>query len=355
MRQHLTRLACAATCVLSFGALGLSAAQAQIPPEAEAPAKEAPAKEAPPPKAEASPAAKGVKAPIKKRRTIRAKARSKAGKITRLNKKKWKAKKSRYPSRRPKADPALMKIPALGQIPFEEGERLVFKMRMLNAEAADVILGVGKRTELMGRYVVPLVGWVRSSDFLSKFYPIDDKVATTVEETSFLPIQTDFTINENGKHMRYISVFDKTEKELRSTRVKVDKKKKEHLLRRQHTPVADMFDGLSMMYALRRMELKAGMKFAFYAWDGHRERFVEMQVAGQERVWTPAGWFETMKVDIQTTITGGFVKKADLDKPTQKGSIWIGLDPNRTPVKLASPTKLGEASAILVKRYKEKV
>ncbi|MFN3202456.1 MAG: DUF3108 domain-containing protein [Bradymonadia bacterium] len=332
-----------AAALLAFA--GVASAQEKAPEPAKIPA-DSPVK------------AKGKKVPMLKAKPVSSKVKGKKikvkpGKKGHIVSKKSKKRANRYPHRRPKTSPEQMKIPAMGQIPFEPGERLVFKVRMLNAEAADVILGVGAPYELMGRNVVPLVGWMRSSEFLAKFYPIDDKVSVLVEESNFLPLKTDFEIKENGKDLRYLSVYDPKKSVVRSTRVKNGDKV--HPLRRTHNYVAGPYDALSMLFALRRMDLKPGMKFSFYAWDGRRERFVTISVDKQEKVWTPAGWFETHKIDIETKITGGFIKKADLDKAPQKGTLWLGLDPHRTPVKLSSPTKLGEASAVLVKQYKEKV
>lgn len=340
---------------LAFATQAMAQDKAAPPGDAAKPAEKAASKAA----TSAEKGKDGAEKAAKKPRVIKGKrARIKGKKLRPVGErikaaKAARARRNKYPHRRPKIFAESLKVPEVGKIPFEEGERLVFKVRMLNAEALDVMLGVGKRVKSKsGSMVVTLKGWLKSSDFLSKFYPVNDELTTSVYEDTFLPLRTDFRINENGKNMRYVSIFDQKEEEVRSARTK---KGSDRELRRKHYAVAPLYDGLSMMYALRRMELKPGMKFSFYGWDGRRERLVDVEVEGQERVWTPAGWFETMKVNLKTRITGGFIKKPDLDKPMQKGTIWIGLDPHRTPVKLSSPTKLGDASAVLVKQYKEKV
>ena len=59
------------------------------------------------------------------------------------------------------------------------------------------------------------------------------------------------------------------------------------------------------------------------------------------------------RFQIQTTPPGAtiFVDRKDLEMAPQKGSAWIGLDPERTPVKVLTPTKLGDATGLLVKRF----
>ncbi len=103
------------------------------------------------------------------------------------------------------------------------------------------------------------------------------------------------------------------------------------------------------------MDLEAGQSFQYYVWDGRRERLVTIEAKGIEKVWTPIGWYQARRVDVSSRVTGGFIKKKALDAEPKRGHAWFGLDPHRTPVKLVTPTKLGDAEALLVRRYVEKV
>lgn len=268
--------------------------------------------------------------------------RAKANKKTRADKR------QKWPVRRPKQRPK--SPPKLGDVPFQEGERLAFKIRMLGAEAGEAVLAVGKRTRVAGRSVVPLVAFLRSSDFLSKFYPIDNKLVVVVDERTFQPLKTDFFIRENGNSIDYHTTFDQRARWVKSTRRKDGK-----TLDRNFTPAGAVYEALSSVYGARRMDLKAGQAFQYYIWDGRKERLVTIEARGIEKVWTPSGWYDAMRVDVSSTITGGFIKADMLDTPAKKGSAWFGLDPHRTPVKLVTPTKLGDAEAMLVRRYVEEV
>ncbi len=263
-------------------------------------------------------------------------------------KKKRANKRQKWPVRRPKAKPK--KPPKLGNVPFQEGERLAFKIRMLGADAGEAVLAVGKRTKVNGRSVVPLVAFLRSSDFLSKFYPVDNKLVVVVDEKTFQPLKTDFYIRENGKAIDYHTTFDQRARWVKSTR-----KKNGKTLKRNFTPAGAVYEALSSVYGARRMDLQPGQVFQYYVWDGRKERLVTITAKGVEKVWTPSGWYDAMRLDVSSTITGGFIKSKLLDTPAKTGSAWFGLDPHRTPVKLVTPTKLGDAEAMLVRRYVEKV
>jgi hypothetical protein len=255
-------------------------------------------------------------------------------------------KRQRWPENRPKQ--AILKAPKLGSVPFLEGERLQFDIKMLGAKAGECILAVGQRRREGKVGVVEFAAFLRSSEFLSKFYPINDTLKVMVDERTFLPITSTFEISENGSSIEYLTDFQQDRKLLLSDRYKNGRR-----VSRNHTAADSIYEALSSIYAARRLDLKAGLKFQYYVWDGRRERLVDIEVGKDERIWTPVGWFDTTKVEISTVITGGFVKKDELEGSRKKGYAWFAKDPNRTPVKLSTPTKLGDAEAVLVRRWIE--
>jgi hypothetical protein len=254
-----------------------------------------------------------------------------------------------WPVKRPETPRHPLQVPAMGTIPFPQGERLQYKVNMLGIDAGEVMLGVGNRSKLGSVPVVPLVGWVRSSAALAKFYPIHDRLEVLVDERTFLPVRVDFKIDEQGNRVEYETVYNQAGKFILTTR----KRSGEKDLVRNFTPAREVFDAMSSIYAARRMNLTPGLAFSYYVWDGRRERLISVKVVGQEKVWTEVGWFDTMRVDLVARVTGGFIDKKDLDGAEQKGSAWIGLDPQRTPVKVLTPTRLGDATGVLVRRFIE--
>lgn len=257
-----------------------------------------------------------------------------------------KVKRQKWPVKRPAVTP---EPPELGPMPFPPGERLVFKVNMLGSEAGEVMLMTGEPSTLNGRTVLPLAGHVRSSEFLTKFYPVEDRLLVLVDEKTFVPLKTDFFINENGKKLSYHTLFDQRNRLIVSTRDKQGKK-----LQRNFTTGGVAFEALSSVYAARRLDLKPGLEFQYFVWDGRRERLVDIKVTKIEKVWTPAGWFEAHRVDIVSRVTGGFIKMKDIeDQEPKRGSAWFATDEHRTPVKVTTPTKLGQAEGLLVRRFVE--
>jgi len=275
------------------------------------------------------------------------KAKPRTVKAPKVGKKSTKRKKRRYPTNRPKR--ALKPAPPLGKIPFPLGERLAYKVNLLNAHSGTVTLKVGQRGTYQGKKVVELSGFIQSSPFLENFYPIRDSLSVLVDEVNFLPMKSEFFLNEKGRNITFISAYDPQTKVIDWKQKRVAKGKT-YMRKAQHTPPVHIYESLSSLYALRRIDLKPGLNFEQYVWDGKRERLIEVTVLGEERVLTDLGWFETYKVELSSVITGGIVTKRLLQQAPVKGTAWVAKDANRTPVKLITPTRLGQAEAVLVQR-----
>ncbi|MEE2758091.1 MAG: DUF3108 domain-containing protein [Myxococcota bacterium] len=257
------------------------------------------------------------------------------------------SKRQKWPTRRPKKLKGI--LPKIGPAPYESGERLVFKIQMFGSHAGNVILAVGDKTEQNGRTQTPFVGFMRSSEFLNKFYPVENRLVVLADSKTLLPTKTDFFVRENGKAIDYHTEFNHKKRLLNSLKLKNGKRQK-----RNFTPATDIHEPLGSVYAVRRMDLKPGDRFQRYIWDGRKERLIDCKVVGVETVTTDAGVFETLRIEITTRVSGGFIKRSVLNNPIRKGTIWIANDRWRTPVKMIAPTKLGNAEAVLIRRYVEK-
>ena len=260
---------------------------------------------------------------------------------------KVKARRKRYPTKRPKRE--LKAPPPLGKIPFPLGERLTFKVNLLNAHAGTVTLKVGQRGSFQERKVVELSGFIQSSPFLENFYPIRDSLVVLADEVSFLPVKSDFFLNEQKRDVKYRSEYTAGSGEIKWSQ---ERRLKGKLFKRRyvHKAPGPIYESLSSLYALRRLELKVGLSFEQYVWDGKRERLVEAKVVGEERILTDLGWFDTYRIEVSTVITGGIVSRRLLKQPPVKGTAWVAKDAHRTPVKLRTPTRLGEAEAVISAR-----
>ena len=291
------------------------------------------------------------KAPqVKKSRRAKYKAKKKRKlkrrKVRRARSAKRKGKKrtvrQRWPTKRPKVT---LDLPPIGPAPYSTGERLFFKLEMFGTAAGEVALVVGKTSTVGGREAQELVGFIRGSEFLNKFYPVNNRLDALVDSKTMLPLRSNFFIREKGGKSDYHTVFDHKKRLIRSIRLKKEKK-----LYRNFSQFTNIYESLGSIYGVRRMDLKVGMTFNYYIWDSRKERLISVAVVGEERVQTDAGWFDTLRLDVSAQITGGFMRNKMLKAPIRRGSLWLAKDRYRTPVKVLTPTKLGDATATLIRR-----
>jgi hypothetical protein len=261
--------------------------------------------------------------------------------------KKRRKKRRRFPKNRPKR--ALKNPPPLGKIPFPLGEQLTFKVNMLNAHSGTVVLKVGRRGKYRGHSVVEVSGFVRSSPFLENFYPIRDSLSVLVDEQTFTPLKSDFFLKEKDRQIEYHSEFHQEKKQIDWKKKRLVKGK-ERVSKLKYSTPDSIYNVLSSLYALRRLPLAVGLSFEQYVWDGQRERLILVEVIGEEKVLTDMGRFDAYKIKIKGTMTGGIISRRTLKRPPENGFIWIAKDAYRTPLRAVTPTKLGQAEAVLSAR-----
>jgi hypothetical protein len=190
------------------------------------------------------------------------------------------------------------------------------------------------------------------SPFLENFYPIRDSLSVLVDEVSFLPMKSEFFLNEQKRKITFVSEYEADNTVIKWQQSKEVKGKAQKRSYTHKAPSA-IYESLSSLYALRRLTLKPGLEFERYVWDGKRERLIGVKVLGEERILTDLGWFDTYKVELSSVITGGIVSRRLLRQAPVKGTAWVAKDAAKTPVKLMTPTRLGEAEAIITQRSVE--
>jgi hypothetical protein len=103
-----------------------------------------------------------------------------------------------------------------------------------------------------------------------------------------------------------------------------------------------VLDALSTLYYLRAARLAPGDRFCFDLVANRRFWRLEGTVAGRtERVETPAGRFETLRIDATTR------RKDRPQDPPRPLHLWFGTDARKLPVAMVSEVDVGPVSATL--------
>ncbi len=233
-----------------------------------------------------------------------------------------------------------------GTVAFGVGEELTYtasySAAIVSADVATVTLRVDAET-MDGVPCFRVSGRGQTKPFFSVFFKMDDLYTSWIGQTEFRPLQATANIREGGYRYESKTVFNW----LANLAYTYGKNLKNGFTRGGTKQVVPGdFDPLGHFYALRRSGLE-GMKI------GERKRInlvlidtvktVEFQLLGREIIDSPAtGRVRCLKFTCQ--LASG---EAQQFSGGDSFLIWISDDPNKIPVYLETPIRVGSVSVAL--------
>lgn len=209
-------------------------------------------------------------------------------------------------------------------------ERLEFQLKWLGLKAGTSTMEV----ERLDEDSVRIVSTTTSADWVSIFYPVEDRVESLLEESSeWYPVYYRLKTREGGSRKDKEVVFHHSEGKAEYT----DHLKKEN---KTFEVPEGIFDPLSALYLIRTRELVVGSSSFVPVFDSKRVWSVEVKVLKKERIKVPAGSFDTVLVKPLLKSEGIFSRKGDI-------YIWLTDDEKRMPVKVKSKVVVGSIVAEL--------
>jgi hypothetical protein len=217
---------------------------------------------------------------------------------------------------------------------FAPGEKLTYDISWSNILRAGIaVMDVKEGRMIEGRRTYQFASTTHSVGMVHAFYPVQDTVVSEVdaEHTSSLS----FSLKEShGKRKREREMtFDH---EANKVKVIVNKGTPEIY------PVPEgVLDALSSLYYLRtRQDFSKEKPIIMDVHDSGKTWAVEIQTLGKEKISTPAGEFNTIKVKTYPKYEGVFMHKGEI-------FIWLTDDTRKIPVLMKSTISIGSIVATL--------
>ena len=211
---------------------------------------------------------------------------------------------------------------------FAPGETLTYEISWSKIVTAGIAVMEVKEERLPnGRKVFRFVATSRSVGLVDKFYPVNDRVESLFDPR--IRQSLSFSINEShGKRRRRRSLtFDHAGRTVVST-VNDDPPK-------TMTIPDGVQDALSSLFYLRTMkDFTIGKSHVIKVNDSGKNWSVEVFTLGREKVKTPAGEFNTIKVKTFPRYEGVFMNKGEI-------FIWLTDDSRKIPVLMKSMISIG--------------
>jgi uncharacterized protein DUF3108 len=214
---------------------------------------------------------------------------------------------------------------------FQPGESLTYTATWSDtAKLGTAVMEVKAERLSDGREVLRLSSTSHTEGAMGKLYPLGDVVQSVFDPETMQSLS--FSVHETqGKKVRRRNMeFDHEHKT--ATVKKNDDPAKTF-------PIPDQVqDNLSSVYFLRtREDFTVGKPIKFETFDGEKSVLIEVQVLGREKVKTPAGEFDAIKVK---AYKGFLMSEGEI-------FIWLTDDVRKIPVIIKSTLKIGSIMFML--------
>ena len=224
-----------------------------------------------------------------------------------------------------------------GQIPFQPGEELVYRIRWSFIPAGTAVLKVLNPEIIKGQSAQHFSVMVKSNRFVDNFY----KVRTRIDGWTDMAVTHSLLYKKKqreGRHRRDVMVtFDWDTNQTRYIdyfRGKI----------RSATLMPGTFDPFSAVYYFRTLTIKKDDEIIYPVSDGKKCVLGRGRVVKREKINIRGITYNTWVVVPEIKHLGGVFKKSK----TAKIRFWITADHRRLPVKIASKVIVGRFIAELV-------
>ena len=189
----------------------------------------------------------------------------------------------------------------------------------------------------------PLPSWhatveVHSTGIVSRLYKVEDVYSSTFQNGPLCSEQILKVIHEGSRHREIQIEF---QRQRRMSVLKETDLAKNKLVRQAENPIPPCaFDVVSALYYVRAQKLEIGKSFRVPVNDGSHTILIDVEVQAREEVKTPAGVFQTIRVEPQ--VFGG-----TLFKKSGRMLLWLTEDPTHRLVQLKAKLFIGTITAVV--------
>jgi uncharacterized protein DUF3108 len=217
---------------------------------------------------------------------------------------------------------------------FKVGERLTYSLSWGVISAGSAVLEIADRQTRAGRPVVKLVHTARSNEFISVFYPVNNRVESLLDEEAGYPHHLLFKRREGRRKNDIEVVFDQSAHRATVT--------KDGITETMEVPPG-VQDTLSVIYFARTLPtLEIGSSTFIHVNHDKKNYRLELRIEGAERIKGPLGEFDAIRILAIMPFRGLFMNEGNI-------RVWVTTDAARIPVLMRAKVLIGSVSATLTR------
>ena len=223
-------------------------------------------------------------------------------------------------------------------MPFELGERFTYNVSWKVFDAGIATMTLAEKTSFQNEDTYRINATVYSTGIVSALFKVVDVFESFFHTKDLCSRRITTKIQEGRRHRETVVTFDA--KARRAQMEDRDLNLPDLPPKRTESPVpACVQDVISALYVIRTKTLRVGELVQFPINDGGRTYDVTVEIQAQEEVRTPAGTFQTFRLEPKV-FDGLFKSKGRL-------FVWVTTDTARMPVQLKAKINIGTITAAL--------
>ena len=224
----------------------------------------------------------------------------------------------------PLSQPVTAAGAAAGPIPFAPGEQIDMSIDYLSVRSGKVRMVIGQPEGA----VWPIICQART-DGIATLLDIREQYVTFWDAALRSSRGNDINAIEIGDRHTDLARFDRE-----SGKATVKVMRKGRTKESTHDVPRDVHDLASALLFLRMQPLAPGARYEYPVFSGTEVFVLKAEVEGRERVETPAGRFDAIRVKVQL----GFKDRFRTQRPSH---VWISADARRIPVRATADFAVG--------------
>lgn len=218
--------------------------------------------------------------------------------------------------------------------PFRAGEQVVLDISYFGVSAGDLTLKTNSFVLVNGRKSYHFILTLKTNNFFSKIYLVDDAAETHVDFERLLPWTFQVHVKESKKLKEMRSFFDWPKLKATYWEREVIQDESPQEKKKEWTISPWSQNVFSAVFYLRALNLEVDKKLAFRVADDEKNLVFTAVVLRRETINTDLGEFKTLVVKPQITARGVFQQTGDI-------LFWLTDDDRKFIVKLSAKIKIG--------------
>lgn len=217
--------------------------------------------------------------------------------------------------------------------PFAPGERLTYALTYLTMRAGTAVMEVQEAPAFNGHRALKLLTTAKSSPVVTKFYPVDNRVESTIDAETLAPYHLLFSRREGKKHDDFDVTFHHDEHTVTSIKDGNG----------ETVPIPpNTHDLISCLYYVRSLpSVDVGSSVVLNIHHDKKNYRVEVRIEGMERLHTAAGDRETIRLLVIMPFQGLFLNEGNI-------RVWLTNDERRVPIMMKAKVIIGSVVARLI-------